>query len=147
MPQRQDLLGDFRGHLNASLSLGPDDFRDGVDEGIGLEYLVGGGIHDGFPAHIHIVGLTALAGPVGICIRVGSICAYTDDAGGFLIADTDKDKAVSAFSFFVLYNTPVEEVWRTVPVIGIRQDIFPFREVEIIEEAFQLVAGEEGIPV
>ena len=147
LPKRLYFSGDFWGDFYACLAFGPDDLRDGINEDIGRENLVGSGIDYGFPAHVHVVGFSALAGPVFVYIRVGSEGTYPDDSSGFLIADADEYEAVAFVGLFVLYDAPVEEIRGTVPVVGICENVFPGRKVEIIKEALQLVARKEGIPV
>ena len=74
--------------------------------------------------------------------------ADADDAGGFLIADLDEDEAVAFVRFLMFDDTPVEVVRRRIKVIIIiNQDIDTFRELEIVQEAVQLVAGEMRVPV
>ena len=74
--------------------------------------------------------------------------ADADDAGGFLITDLDEDEAIAFVGFLMFDNAPVEAVRRRIEVIIIvNQDIDTLREIEIVQKAVQLVAGEMGVPV
>ena len=146
--ERFDLFGNLGSNHYAGLAAGPVDFRDGINESVRLENLVGSGLDDYLPVHVHVPDASALTGPVFSHVGFRSEMADADDAGGFLIADLDEDETVACMGFLMFDDAPVEAVRRRIEVIVILgQDIDTLREPEIVQETLGLVTREIGVPV
>ena len=148
VPECFYLIGNLGSNHDTGLAAGPVDFRDGINESVRLENLVGSGLDDYLPVHVHVPDASALTGPVFSHVGFGSEMADADDAGGFLIADLDEDEAVACMGFLMFDNAPVEVVRRWIKVIIIlSQDIDSLRKIEIVQETLGLVTREIGVPV
>ena len=147
-PEGLKLVSDILGDHYASLALRPFYLGNCSGESLGGEDFVRGGIDHVIPLHLHIVGLTALAGPVLVLEGLGNEMPGADKTGGLLVAYAYEEEAVAFVGLFVLDHAPVEIVGAAVPVVFVvTQDVTAFVEVELVEEAVQLVAGEEGVPI
>ncbi len=65
------------------------DLGDSPDEFGRSEYLVGGGVDDGIPFHVHLIDLAPLAGPVLIPVGFRDESTYADNARKLLGDDLE----------------------------------------------------------
>lgn len=135
-------------HFNAGLAFSPLHFGDCRLKGFCRQDLVGGRIHHAVPLHIHIIGPAALARPVLVLVRVRSEGSNANDSCRSFVSDLYENKTVTTVSLLVLNYAPIKEIRRTVPVIIIsRQHVLAVGEIEILQKAVQLIAGEIWVPI